>query len=422
MNEVEFIFEGNPTIIQCNLKEKMKEICTRFTSKTLLDINNLYFLYNGNIINLDSKFDEINKGNNKIKILVNTINSTQQLFLKFNINNYNIILTFSKNFDIKAECGESLNKKIYNASFSLEELKNKSKFFRMFDSIEDTYNDIKLLLDQNSFYIQTYEKSITFCIKKQIGIQYDIVFPLKESSVDLKEIVAELCEKNNELENKINILTEKNINLENKLNEINIKVDNLEKQIKNIILNEKVNKTDHRELKENNSINDGLTNEERNKIKALFDEKKPIKFNLLYSGLDREEFFEKCQGKNNLLFLVNDERGEKYGGFMSSKLIKNKKGECAIIKDEKSFLFNLDKTKKFKVIKPKQALVVNEDYIICFGGEKGSNDFYIRDNKAFYSKTVGNYKVDSYGDKNYETTNGQGDYKIIKLKIYQIIF
>ena len=47
----------------------------------------------------------------------------------------------------------------------------------MFDTVQETYNDIKLLLDQNSFYIQTYEKSITLCIKKQIGIQYDIVFP-----------------------------------------------------------------------------------------------------------------------------------------------------------------------------------------------------------------------------------------------------
>ena len=65
----------------------------------------------------------------------------------------------------------------------------------MFDSIQEIYNDVKLLLNQNSFYIQTYEKSITFCIKKQIGIQYDIVFPLKEGSVDIKEIVYELYEK-----------------------------------------------------------------------------------------------------------------------------------------------------------------------------------------------------------------------------------
>ena len=81
----------------------------------------------------------------------------------------------------------------------------------MYDSIKETYNDIKLLLNQNLFYIQTYEKTIALCIKKTFGIQYDIVFPLKEGSLDLKEIVSELCEKNSTLEEKINSL-EKEMN------------------------------------------------------------------------------------------------------------------------------------------------------------------------------------------------------------------
>ena len=190
MNEAEFIYNGNTTIIQCGLEDKLKDICNKFTTKTRLNINNLYFLCNGNTINLESKFNQINQGKNKIKILVNNINETQNLFLEFKLNNYNIIINFTKSFDIKVEYGESLNKKIYNGNFTLEELKKKSKFFKMFDSIQETYNDIKLLLNQNSFYIQTYEKSISLCIKNQIGIQYDIVFPLKDGSVDIKEIVS----------------------------------------------------------------------------------------------------------------------------------------------------------------------------------------------------------------------------------------
>ena len=42
MNEVEFIYEGNPTIIQCNSGDKMKDICNKFEVKTQLDTNNLY--------------------------------------------------------------------------------------------------------------------------------------------------------------------------------------------------------------------------------------------------------------------------------------------------------------------------------------------------------------------------------------------
>ena len=133
MNEAEFIYNGNTTIIQCGLEDKLKDICNKFTTKTQLNINNLYFLCNGNTINLESKFNQINQGKNKIKILVNIINEAQNLFLEFKLNNYNIIINFTKSFDIKVEYGESLNKKIYNGSFTLEELKNKSKFFKMFD-------------------------------------------------------------------------------------------------------------------------------------------------------------------------------------------------------------------------------------------------------------------------------------------------
>ena len=425
MNEAEFIYNGNTTIIQCGLEDKLKDICNKFTTKTQLNINNLYFLCNGNTINLESKFNQINQGKNKIKILVNNINETQNLFLEFKLNNYNVIINFTKSFDIKVEYGESLNKKIYNGSFTLEELKNKSKFFKMFDSVQETYNDIKLLLDQNSFYIQTYEKSIALCIKNQIGIQYDIVFPLKEGEIDIKEIVYELCEKNINLEKKIDILTEKNLNLEKQINEINIKyekkIDDLEKQIKNI-LNEK---NEILEINENIcNQNDGLTNDEREKINKLFDEKIPKKFNLLYNGFDREEFFKKCNGKNNLLFLINDKRGIKCGGFMSSKLIKNETGKNLSIRDEKSFIFNLDSLKKFKVIKPEQAIEIKEGYLICFGGNYKGNDFFIYDNSiiAANPRKAGMNATNSYGDKNYETTNGSKNYEINDIKIYQLLF
>ena len=202
------------------------------------------------------------------------------------------------------------------------------------------------------------------------------VFPLKEGSVDIKEIVAELCEKNIILEKRIVILEneikEINLKYEKKFDEINKKYekknDDLEKQIKNIISNEKSNKNEIIELIEQLDILDGLTVDDRNKIKSLFDEKIPIKFNLLYNGLDREEFFEKCNGKDNLLFLINDERGMKYGGYMSSKLIKNEEGKSINIRDEKSFIFNLDTLKKFKVIEPEKAIEIREGYLICFGG------------------------------------------------------
>ena len=52
----------------------MKEIYNKFGNKVKIDVNKLYFMYNGNIINLELKYkqiiNEIDKTKNKMNILV----------------------------------------------------------------------------------------------------------------------------------------------------------------------------------------------------------------------------------------------------------------------------------------------------------------------------------------------------------------
>ena len=69
MAEIVFIYEGKSMIIQCNIEQKMKDICITLSNKINKDINALTFLYGGRILNLDKKFNEITK-ENKITILV----------------------------------------------------------------------------------------------------------------------------------------------------------------------------------------------------------------------------------------------------------------------------------------------------------------------------------------------------------------
>ena len=300
-------------------------------------------------------------------------------------NKFNINIIFSNNLKIKAKNENSFPIKVYNGSFSLEELKNKSKFFKMFDSIPETFNDIKLISEQKSFFIKSYDKSIALCIKKQIGIQNDIIFSLNEQSSDIKEIVTKLCEKN--------------INLEKRVNELEI-------QIKNLM--------------EVTGITGLLLNDEK-VIKNFFD-KTPKNLIYIYDsnlfGFDREIFLDKCEGKNNLLFLVEDNNGNKFGGYMSSKFIKNNKGSEEKIRDENSFIFSIQKNKKFRVIKPQSAININDNYLICFGGSfSEGNDLYIGQNKS-----GGMNRKDYYGDNNYETSNGQSSFSVKELKVFKINF
>ena len=69
------------------------------------------------------------------------------------------------------------------------------------------------------------DNSLTFGIKKQIGIQDDVIFPLVQKSSDIKEVVDELCKKNNELEKKVNDLNERVNQLENDLKMIKSSFD-----------------------------------------------------------------------------------------------------------------------------------------------------------------------------------------------------
>ena len=79
---VEIIFNYNQinTIIQANLDDSFNSVIEKFINKTQLDINNIYFISNGNIISKNEKIINImnneEKINNKKIILVLSINST----------------------------------------------------------------------------------------------------------------------------------------------------------------------------------------------------------------------------------------------------------------------------------------------------------------------------------------------------------
>ena len=76
MAEVEFIYNGITTVIQCNINEKMKDICQRFKDKVNINNNmNIFYSYNGKVgINEELTFEQISnsedKGRNKMSILV----------------------------------------------------------------------------------------------------------------------------------------------------------------------------------------------------------------------------------------------------------------------------------------------------------------------------------------------------------------
>jgi len=80
MLQVIINYKGKETIIQSQIEVTMEEIIKKFKTKIGNEINNEYYLYNGNMINKNNKLEEIinneDKANNKMKILVIDIDET----------------------------------------------------------------------------------------------------------------------------------------------------------------------------------------------------------------------------------------------------------------------------------------------------------------------------------------------------------
>ena len=120
MAEVEFIFNTIKTVIQCNIKDKMKDIIKKYGIKLGKEIESLYIIYDSNIINeelMEKEFIEIankiDKERKKMNILVYEINT--------NIERDKRIL--SKEI-ICPECKENIRINIINYKIKLFECKN----------------------------------------------------------------------------------------------------------------------------------------------------------------------------------------------------------------------------------------------------------------------------------------------------------
>ena len=74
MIQIELNYEGQVIIIQCNEKEKIKNIHTKFCTKTKLDEKNIFFIYDGSIINeeldIESVMNQLDKTRKRINIIV----------------------------------------------------------------------------------------------------------------------------------------------------------------------------------------------------------------------------------------------------------------------------------------------------------------------------------------------------------------
>ena len=229
----------------------------------------------------------------------------------------------------------------FEKSFSFEELNRISKWFKIFDSLEEVYEDIIKLMENKQININLEESiaKLVFNINMEKIKEFDIFLEKKELTKD--ELINNLIKENKELKIKVN-------NLEKRLNSLEERFNAFEKNSKN----EKG--TDNKEDNRNEIWKSDIIDDEDKKTLNNWinlNNNKTIK--LLYKasrdGDNYQDFYRLCEDKGPTITIGLTTKGYKFGGFtsLSWKNPHNGFGNYRFYEDKSAFIFSLNKKRKF---------------------------------------------------------------------------
>ena len=341
------------------------------------------------------------------------------LKLKIDDINYNLILSYNEkiiSFEIEKE--NEFPKKYYNLYLDLEQLINIDKYFSQFESLSEIPSSFEALIEMKKLELIKEEKEMKIRIinplnKKELYIN----IPLKEKSLksevdSLIPYIKSLHEKIDKTENRITLL-------ENKVNELYIIKDEFQK-LKKKEKEQKEKEKEQNEIKEKDNRlfpESNIIKKEDEKIILSWLFQKPLKFSLLLDtqkdGDSISTFYQKCKKKAPTILFFKTTKGARFGGYTTQIWPTNGKS-----KDEKSFLFSLNKKEKYKVNNPEKAIFGWYDCFqfgtCCFRIYDKctlTDNNYINDNKRYYNVP------DNYG-----LTDGEKKFVISSYEVYHIEF
>ena len=132
-------------------------------------------------------------------------------------------------------------------------------------------------------------------------------------------------------------------------------------------------------------------------------------------GDKTETFYNKCAGKYPTIVFVKTTKGHRFGGY-SSIPWKNLNG-CFFNRDEKSFIFSLDKEKKYDIKNADKAIQTNSNYF-AFGAVY--SDFYVYNNCTSNSNNYNNNTGTYNTTEKYELNGGEKNFTVSSYEVYQI--
>ena len=326
----------------------------------------------------------------------------------------------------------------YKSVYSLDELKNTNKLFRIFDTVNEAFKEINELFKNKKVFLEIKTSN-------EIFLHLNICnFSSKIEDISLKIIKDEFRKEMNEnsiikeieqikqnalndklyFEQKIDSL-EKNLEEEKQKNiKLAAIVDELKNQLKKIMNDLEVDKNkiiiDSEIIKNDEEINLLL---ERLKMSKLYKNTIP-KFSLIYrasrDGDDPMDYYNKCNGAKNTLCVIKTKQNYKFGGYTETVMDFSKGSD---VKDPESFVFSLDKLKIYEN-KRKDSYAI--DHCKGWGPIFRGDAFAVCDKKffSFDNHIVGTKSQSNFGDmdQDYELNHGEKYFSIKEFEVFRILY
>lgn len=326
----------------------------------------------------------------------------------------------------------------YTKSFTLESLKNISKLFRLYDSIneviyylfeelENNKQVLKLDKSLNMLLVFSYQipgakkaDEIILCLEKCNLKNEDMNNILVKEIIKMQKEIKELKEENEKL--KTMIETKKGDK-----NDINIEeiINNKIEKIKDNINNRfKEYETEINNLKNQIEESKYIYLNDISKYIQIIKEKMPeykdknIKMNLIYDankdGQNYSNCHAKCNNIPNTLSLITTTKDKKFGFFRSISI--NGQGPWKV--DNKAFFISYDKNKIYKIKSNQNSVAFDNS---CFIQTKPFTLIgnILNDKYSCVDKDNMNQYFEGFTE-NYELNGGERDFRVKKFEVYQL--
>ena len=354
----------------------------------------------------------------------------------------------SKKMKLLSKFKDTLKKeyKKYEVELELEEMKKNFRYFRMNDNYNEFKGEFIKFYKEKRIEIKSYDDNeiklsintklddIIEVILKKVNLSTDeqidfVINDIDDRNEKIFNLTTEMQEIKDDIKKKDIQITnlEKNINeLKDKINDVESikqvndelkgKISNLEESIKEI---KKLMEKDERKR----VLYDSRIFKNKNEIEFLYKAISPndnltlkLLFSSKISGEDKEKLKSAYRNKSDIIILVKTKANKRFGGYAHEPFIESKDFH---VRDNKAFLFNLEKSKIYKSKGTENTLWNYNDESIDFGWGVDLRIFH-----KFFSKR--NYTNPSDNDFDYKgdkfALNGEKYFDISRLEIYQVIF